>query len=54
MDGTKIYTIHSVKQSAWQEDYIAVNRDLRKNAETDYQKDLRELMNNCLFGIFQM
>ncbi len=47
---TKIHRALTFDQSPWMEPYIRLNRELRKQATSDFEKDLFKLMNNSVFG----
>ena len=51
--GLKITAVHRgimFRQSSWMEPYIKKNTELRKTAQTDFEKDFFKLMNNSVFG----
>ena len=46
----KVYRIIEINQEAWLKPYIAMNTELRKLANNDFEKDFYKLMNNSVFG----
>ena len=46
----KVHRALQFEQSPWMEPYIRMNTDLRKQANSDFEKDLYKLMNNAVYG----
>ena len=46
----KIHRALKFEQSPWMEPYIRMNAELRKQANSSFEKDLYKLMNNSIFG----
>ncbi|GFR66069.1 protein NYNRIN [Elysia marginata] len=46
----KVHRALCFEQSPWMEPYIRMNTELRKQAASDFEKDLYKLMNNSVFG----
>jgi hypothetical protein len=47
---TKIHRVIQFDQKPWMEPYINMNTELRKQATSDFEKDLYKLMNNSVLG----
>ena len=51
--GMKVKRVHKVlefEQECWMEPYIRMNREFRKNAKSNFEKNFYKLMNNSGFG----
>ena len=46
----KVHRIIQFKQKAWSKLYMDMNTELRKKAQTEFEKHFFKLMNNSLFG----
>ncbi|KAF0093416.1 MAG: hypothetical protein FD144_5964, partial [Rhodospirillaceae bacterium] len=47
---TRVHAVLRFPQSAWMKTYIDKNSELRKNANSDFEKDLFKLFNNSVYG----
>ncbi|XP_065193853.1 uncharacterized protein LOC135825046 [Sycon ciliatum] len=47
---TSVSQVLSFQQEPWMEPYIRKNTELRKQASSDFEKDLYKLLNNAVFG----
>ena len=47
---TKIYEHYTFKQDTFKKDFVVMNQDARKAAETKVEKDFYKLLNNSNFG----
>jgi hypothetical protein len=47
---THVHRVISFRQHEWMEPYIRFNTEMRKNAQSDFEKDLYKLLNNAVFG----
>jgi hypothetical protein len=50
MEVTKVHRTISFNEEAWLKPYIDFNTEMRKNAKSDFEKDLWKLMNNAFYG----
>ena len=51
--GLKLKEVHRIikfQQKAWLNPYIDMNKKLRKEAKSEFEKDFFRLMNNLVFG----
>ena len=51
--GMKLRKIHRVlefDEKPWMEPYIRLNKEIRKQAKSTFEKDFYKLMNNSVFG----
>ena len=46
----KFYRVIEFNQTPWPKPYIDINRDLKKKARTDFEKEFFKLMNNAFLG----
>ena len=46
----KIHRVLHFEQEAWMKPYISFNTEMRKQATSDFEKDLFKLLNNAVFG----
>ena len=47
---TKIHRVLSFEQTSWMKNYIEFNTEMRKKANSNFEKDLFKLLNNSVFG----
>ena len=45
----KVHRVIKFNQNAWLKPYININKDLRKKAKNDFQKDFFKFTNNTVF-----
>ena len=45
----KVHKVIRFNREAWLKEYIDMNTELRKEAKTDFEKDIFKLMNNSVF-----
>ena len=45
-----MHRVIELNQEAWLKSYINMNTELRKNANSDFEKDFFRLMKNLVFG----
>ena len=45
-----MHRVIELNQEAWLKPYINMNTELRKNANSDFEKDFFRLMKNSVFG----
>ena len=48
---TKIFKHYTFEQACFKKEFVTMNQNARKNAETPVERDFYKLMNNANFGI---
>ena len=48
---TKIFKHYTFEQACFKKEFVTMNQNVRKNAETPVERDFYKLMNNANFGI---